>query len=465
MKRFHAVFLAVLIFISAASACCADGRPAHVEGSIFGGRSEDSIAVDVRFDPGMLTGGCNTEYSRDLAGFSALLCADSYFRDKDFDRGTPNRLIFDGIPAGDYDHALMLRECGFTDVRYIESFREKEYAYDGNDSVTLLLGFLEADGYDVFTAVVRGVFSSGEWYSVFDIGCSGENYAALTGEHPEWTDMNCAKGIDIAAGRALEIIREYIACHDDPQKENLILITGHSRGGSIAGMLGAEFEDDPDFKSFTYTFDAACFTSDPDCGRYTTIFNIFDGSDLFSGPIFGNGFFRRYGMDLSFRVADSAEMRGALAALRGRDDCLCLSPSALSEYAELFSARFPSRDAVYDPCELTETFDTEEEALSRLHELEDLIGSESGLGLEALCSVSRTPDDSGCSVTLSYCGGALLITYGKILAYGGPAYDAAASLFSGDEAGLRIAGFLSANAAAISGGHLLASCYVLSGLL
>lgn len=389
-----------------------------------------------------------------------------YFRTKDLDKGTQNRVLYEGENEEAYDRDTFLKNIGFLEVKYVESFKEKEYAGDSNDSATLLLGHMVVDGkYDLFVAVLRGCFSAQEWLSMFDPGCDNEAYEKLTGEHPEWTDRNTFKGVDIAKNRAMSFIDDFIAQYDNPALQNCILITGHSRGGALANVIGAEMEKRSDIRSYTYTFNAPGVTTDssaPDC---RTIFNVFDSNDYYTDPIpFGKETFYRYGCDITKPIADSNEIKAEIARLKGREDYCSLDAEAKAEFRRMFAERFPDRASLYEMVKATRRFDTEEEADAYEKLCTSLIGSENGLGLEGMCNVERRENAEGFEVDLNYCGGAVLLSYAKSLAYGQAAYEATVSLFEEDTAACEILSFLMKHADGLNGGHLLLNSYVLAGL-
>ena len=486
MKRFPAALLAVLLtacFLggcdtqtpstpspSGADSTAAPSKavtvPVHIEGAVFGGQTDDSIEADLVFDAKWLTEGDNTVYHSELAAFSAILCADTYFREKDLAKGTQNRVLADGTDAAAYDRTALLKKIGFADAVYIETYKEKEYASDGNDSATMTLGYSDAeDGYDIFVVALRGCFSAQEWLSVFDSGFDGDDYVTYTGEHPEWTDKSCFKGVDIAANRAKEYIDAFIASHDDPARENRVLITGHSRGAALAELIGADMERTSDAKTFTYAFNAMPVTADPSAREIKTVFNVLDENDFYTNTLpFGEEAFYRFGTDLTGDIAVSDEVKTAIASLKGRDDYLSPDKESLALYRELFGGLFPDRASLYTAKTQTEVFDTEEQAASRKDELDKLIGAEEGLDLGVFCKtndIAKTADGKY-AVTTEYCGGALLIGFSKTLAYGEAAHDVFVSLFTTDETACRIADFLLDHLPAITGGHLLVNTYILS---
>lgn len=468
MKKLIAVLTAVILSagLFCASAQGAYTQPVQIEGAIFGGRSDDSISAEVTFDPAWITDADNTVYNADLAAFAALISADSYFREKDLAKGTQNRVLIPGAEE-EYDWTCLLKAAGFTDARHIESFREREYSADSNDSVTLTLGYLDFDGrYDCYAVVFRGCFSAQEWLSVYDPGSDSPAYEALTGEHPEWTDKNRYKGLDIAANRAVEFISEFMQAHDRPELPDCILFTGHSRGGSLANMIGADFEKNSAAKTFTYTFSTMPVTADADAGARQTVFNLYDSGDFFTDALpFGEEHFSRYGRDLCVRIADSPEIRAAVAAMKCRDDYACPPAEITQAYAEMFGRRFPDRAALYEMKTAVQVFDTEEAALARRETCLGLIGAEAGLDLGQFCGmgeVSRN-DEGKFELEMEYCDAALIWGFSKILAYGDAAYEAFRTLFEADADGCAIAELLITNLQAINAGHLIINSYILTG--
>lgn len=472
-RKIISVLLVVLFCSGMLSACSGTGSgtaelssSAHVEGSIFGGKADDSLAVTAVFNPDWLTKEDNTVYNPDLAAFSALLCADSYFREKDLAKGTQNRVLLDGTDPENYSFTSFLDAFGFTVTRHVESYKEKNYETDTNDSVTMNLGYCPvSDRFDIFVVAVRGCFSAGEWMSVFDAGADSPLYESITGEHPEWTDRSVHKGIDVAANRAYDLVREFIGENADPSRTTCILLTGHSRGSAIAGVLGARFEKDPDIRSYTYTFNTAVATTDPSAGDYRTIFNVFDSGDLFTDIMpFGKENFYHFGRDMSAEISGTDEIRKTISELKGRDDYVSLEEEQILEYRQLFGSRFPDRASLFEFKNRTESFENREAAESRYEELRSVISAETGFGLEGFCllqDIVTGPDDRY-EVSMDYCDAAVLFSLGKILTYGETAAAAVKSVFRNDIEACEIADFFMERSASISGGHLLSNSYVLS---
>ena len=467
MKKRIAILLLAALLLGCLSGCGGKSvsKAAVVEGSIFGGSSDDRISVEISFDPDWLIKGDNKTYNPELAQFCALLSADSYFREKDLAKGRQNRVLTEGFPEENYDFTALLTEMGFTEAEHYESYLTQTDPTDSNDSVTLNIAHRTVGKYDLYAVAIRGCFSVQEWCSAFDPGCWA-GYEALTGAHPEWTDKETFKGLDVAANRALRYIEDFMARTGDKTRQARLLITGHSRGGGIANLLGAHFEREGSAVPYTYTFNSLGVTCAADAGSYQTIFNIFDTGDFFTDALpFAQGALVRYGRDLSAAMAESDELRGAAAALKGRDDYVCVPAETAARYRSLFAQRFPDREMICEAESVERVYATREEAEAGREELLALIGSE-GLGLENLCSVGEVEETpEGFSVTLRKCPMALLRSYALILAYGEAKYAPAVSLFAEDETGCAIAALLLENGAAISGGHLLADSYVIAGTM
>lgn len=465
IKKIISLLISLLMFFGFYIGNAEYNNPVTVEGAIFGGQAGDSMGVQLEFDSDWITDASNKIYNGKLAAFSALLCADSYFRSKDLSKGTQNRVIV-GDNADSYTQTALLESLGYSDVRFIETFKAKQYASDNNDSATIVEGYKNVDGkYDSYIFVLRGCFSAGERLSAFDAGCDSDAYKALTGEHPEWTNKGCFKGLDVASSRAMEFIDEYIAEHDDESRENTVLLTGHSRGASIANIIGAELEKDNDIKSYTYTFNAMPVTTQANAGTYLTVFNIFDTNDYYTNPLpFGKERFVRYGRDMDRSIAQSDGIKSKIASVKGRDDYRCMNPEAKKEYDKVFGRLFPDRASLYEMKNLTFVFDTETDAQAKLGLYTTYIGS-AGLGLSDFCSLSEVSENGGkYQFTMEYCTEAILYSLAQIQAYGASAYGAVAELFAQNTDASALAEIVFNSLDDINGGHLLVNGFVLSGV-
>lgn len=462
LKRIIALIFSVLLFAGYPFKNTEYKIPVTVEGSIFSGNAGDTVKTEMKFDSKWITTASNKMYNGMLAQFSAILCADSYFRAKDVAKGTQNRVLIDG-EEDNYSQTALLEKLGYTDVKFIETYKQKQYSADTNDSATFIAAYKKIDNsYDSYIFVMRGSFSIGERLSIFDVGSESDNYKALTGEHTEWTDKAYFKGLNVSVNRAKEFIDDYMSTHDDPACADTVLVTGHSRGAAIANVIGAQLEKNDSIRSYTYTFNSMPVTKDAGARSYRTVYNIFDINDYYVNPLpFGNEQYFRFGKDIGMDISKSSSVKKLIADLKGRDDYVSFSASGKAEYDKLFGEYFPDRKATYEMKNHTEIFDSREAASERTEELKTII---SGLGISDFCTVSEITEAEGkYTVDVGYCGGALLFSLAQIQAYGSVAYDGVISLFKGDETAFRLAEIMNDSLDVLNGGHLLLNGYVLSG--
>lgn len=471
MKRIISILLASFMVICALSGCDnSSALKVMVEGAIFGGNADDVIEAEISFDAGRLSKKDNTKYDKDLAAACALLSADSYFREKDIEKGSVNRVIpaskLSEKEAADaaYEPTGLLKLLGFTETEHIESYKAKEYEFDSNDSTTLNLGYMTDGSNDIYAVVIRGCFSAGEWESSFDPGAAGEDYEKLTGEHPEWQDKDIFKGYDIALNRTMEFVDEFTEKHGSADAPDIFLITGHSRGGSLANVLGAVYEKEGRGKTFTYTFNAMAINTSAAEGAQT-VFNVFDSNDFYVDLLpFANERPVRFGTDITADISGSISIKKAIANLKNRDDYTCAAPEIHEKYEALFGEMFPDRASVYEKKALTFSFDNKDDAQKAADEFKSFISADSGLNLEAFYSVGdvSAASDGKAEFTVEYCGGAVLRSFSKILAYGENAYGAVIALFEGDEKVCEASALLFENLASFNAGHLMANSYILA---
>ncbi len=461
------ILLCVLVLLIPGSVCSAEIScfPVRVEGSIFGGVPGDMFMTEMAFDPDWLTKGDLHVYSADLAAFSALLSTDVYFREKDVARGNPTRVTLADTDPEAYQRENLLTAFGFSDVRYIETQRDASAVCDMNDTATFAEAVMPLPEGNIFVFAFRGSYSIGEWSSVFDVGSPDKSYSVLTGEHPEWVDHSVLKGIGVAFERAWKQVKEYLSLHSDPDKPNYLLFTGHSRGGTLAGMMGARAQEEG-LCSCTYTFSASTVTTSPAAPNYDTIFNLFDGGDFFSDLfLFAEEKFYRFGQDISTDISTSPEILTALYSFKGREDHCSLNAEEREAFRVLFSSRFSNRESLYLQKERVFTFNTREEADARREEMVLLCGSESGMDLFPLCELGPVEKggDGSFFFTFTWCDGAILHCYGHILAYGEQKLEPFFSLFGSDDTACRIARFLTDHFEEVNGAHRLVNGYILSG--
>lgn len=428
----------------------------NIEGSIFTGIKQGRVTTKLIYDDTWLTSEDNTTFNPDLAKVANILSTDSYYREKDLEKNTQNRVLVVGNDE-EYDYSLIFKALGFNDVEHIESFKQKEYEYDTNDSVTMNLAYKNIDDkYDAFIVVIRGCFSAGEWNSIFDCGSADNIYNTATGNHPEWENKDIHKDIDIAAKRAKEFIEEFVNKYDT-DKPNTMLLTGHSRGGTIANILGSELEENNYAKMYTYAFNPMKATLSPKENK--TIFNIFDSNDFFVDLLpFKNEQYGRNGVDITVDINNDETIKNNIKELN-KADYVYVPRDFLDSYKTIFEKMFVDRNSVYVEKEIERKFPDPQSAQEKLDELISLADS-SHLGLDDIMSFSQVEEDDGqYEFEIEYNGATLLRGIGKILAYGTSAGEGLQAIFEGDADACELYALLTNNIAVINGGHYLINSY------
>ncbi|MCR4745712.1 MAG: Ig-like domain-containing protein [Lachnospiraceae bacterium] len=245
-------------------------------------KKDKSINVDFNVDYSDLLGD-NSSYNKDLALYACVLASDIYHGGLTYD-------ISGGLKSTEStsDERNLASIFGMRDNENIEI----KSSTDPDDRTEVYLGHrkIVKDGRDAQVVImsIRGTgidkYGKGddiEWSSNFDVGASSSQYKSATGSHPDWKNKNNHKGFDVAANGVIEAYENYEKKHGfDGSSRKYILITGHSRGAGIANLVGAHFEDDPGYKSFTYTFAAPYTTTSYTSSSYSSIFNIMNNDDI-----------------------------------------------------------------------------------------------------------------------------------------------------------------------------------------
>jgi hypothetical protein len=249
----------------------------------------------------------NTDYKKNLAVLGSLYAADIY---------ADSYLSVTGGAAGGSDEPTALG--GLFGLKDLENIKidGSNYDTDTDDGTEFVIGHRRVDyagaTREIIVLVVRGTNkTNAEWSSNFDVGADTDEYSAATGAvHPDWVNKSNHKGFDVAANRVLAKVNDYLSRHSlNAGASKAIWITGHSRGAAIANLLGAHFEKDPNFLSFTYTFAAPNPTTDAGAGAYRTIFNIVNQDDTIPYLPLSNWGFRKYGVVKDISVAAHYEGR------------------------------------------------------------------------------------------------------------------------------------------------------------
>ena len=260
----------------------------------------DSIPIAFTADIDTLLYKVNTQYQPEVAKLCSVLSTDVY---------SSIRVTLDDYgnnPTSPSDDTKLHKAFGFTDVT-VKSLRSQDFSSDNNDLSRYLCShrLIETTGriWEIILVAIEGTNGTlQQWTSNMDVGADTEDYYRLTGQHPEWTNKKEHKGFNVTCNRISAGVKDYINKYVRDGAEKIILITGHSRGGALANLLGREYEDAADYKSFTYTFAAPNTTTDEDAGRYKTIFNVVNTQDIITAFPMEEWGFRTYGTTLSVNM-------------------------------------------------------------------------------------------------------------------------------------------------------------------
>ena len=172
--------------------------------------------------------------------------------------------------------------------------------YTGIDNVTFAFAWREIvvndEPKNLIVVTLRGSYDSDDWWSNFGIG-----------------DVDYHVGFAFGWVALWNALHEYIWDNHltSVVRENLFLITGHSRGGAIANMLAVTLNHDPNYEFMTNSTNVFAYTfASPNVSnslprirqQQDNIFNIINTRDLVAWipPILAWIPAGRYGIDLTF---------------------------------------------------------------------------------------------------------------------------------------------------------------------
>ena len=271
--------------------------------------NDDNKTCDVEFNVDYRTlFGNNTEYSQSLANLSILYASDAY--DDNYIEVT------EGTSGGADDGCVTFGGLFGLDGKFI-TIDGDDYLEDKDDITQFYVGHRTVkyggEEREIIILSVRGTNSTNaEWSSNFDVGADTSEYYNLTGSHPDWKNKENHKGFDVTMNRVLKEYNKYAESQgfNSDSIKKTILVTGHSRGGAIANLLGAYFEKRSDYKSFTYTFASPFTTTDPLAESYSTIMNVMNTDDLIPHLPIKEWDFKKYGKMFKISVEDNYEYKG-----------------------------------------------------------------------------------------------------------------------------------------------------------
>lgn len=258
-----------------------------------------------------------------------------------------------------------LASLGFTDIQ-TDSYRMRSHPLDQ-------MGAFFSGSHDVAAyafASKKIKTSPGVEETLVFVGVRG-SYGA------EWlsnikilndtTSNSDHKGFKKAEGEIEEALTKYVwDIGADPSTVKL-LITGHSRGGSVANLLGADFNNGKtpfeDMISadgiFTYTYASPASTQNEsrDHSKYDNIFNIINPSDIVCQLPLASWNYGRYGVTVSLPGTDDADFKilhneMQIKHIRNTgygNPCTTEDLSHLATFEESTSQSIPNAEKLFTP--------------------------------------------------------------------------------------------------------------------
>jgi uncharacterized protein YegL len=147
----------------------------------------------------------------------------------------------------------------------------------------------EGDDGLVYTLGQQLVEINGEMRQLFILLMRGTSGAFLVGK--EWQSNfrfnpdsdYCHSGFHAAALKAYGSLQEYVSTHSDETAENLFIITGHSRGGATANLVGWEMTRNrfsSPAQTYVYTFATPNTMLNMSISASMNIHNVVNRSDM-----------------------------------------------------------------------------------------------------------------------------------------------------------------------------------------
>lgn len=286
MQRLTALMLAAVIMLSALPTAFVSAAPEDQSSGTFQcSWFNETLTYPYEYDDSYMQADMY-EYSHDLAKY--LLCA-SMASFNSFDREN-----------GDEHLRALFDECGYETTSY-------GYETEGYDTVGISVGRKVIDGITVLLCIIRSGNYGMEWGGNLRVG-SG------TGNHV---------GYEISKETALLYLNNYF--EENPVNgEAEIIISGYSRGASIANLMAAALDDNSykdvlddetdfigktDFQLTAYTFEAPqCTPSESATDKiYSNIFNIVNPNDYVPMFVMDEWGFTHYGVRVEMPSADNCD--------------------------------------------------------------------------------------------------------------------------------------------------------------
>lgn len=284
-KRIISLLLAMLMVIGMAMAVNAEAADDQTEEITIQTQSKAQTASTFAWSDEWLINGNAYEYNHNLAITGGVLSSATYGNSSNSDMMIKAALIQMGCSPLDIVTKYAL------DYTNEEEGGVNQAAY----AIARKVVPTENGNKEILYIVVRGTASKEEWLSNINIS-NQSNSKELYHE-----------GFDIARQQILTQIISYATQHAMDLKNTSVYVVGHSRGGAIANLIGAQLDlvakqgalglsaD----KIFTYTYATPNTTSDETASSelYQNIYNIINPEDLITMVPFTQWGYQRYGID------------------------------------------------------------------------------------------------------------------------------------------------------------------------
>jgi len=263
-----------------------------------------------RWDDAFVTAPCDV-FHQDLAGPLSAMAASTY----GFRLFMDVRSMMDlGFPPE------RLKRCYGKDL----SYKDPKY---GRDRVGYTIGSRKTEtpgeNHDIVLVTIRGTFGRDEWISNFNLANGWGKTDALDPA----TMPTLHEGFSKATDSVMDALAEYVEAFDIDVPTAKILITGHSRGASVANLLGKRLDDlseKPDSSPlaevkrenvYVYCFAPPNVTIRPtdeiELPKYNNIFSIINPEDLVPRMPFGDWDGRRFGRELRLKSFETLPPTGS----------------------------------------------------------------------------------------------------------------------------------------------------------
>nr|WP_302596520.1 hypothetical protein [uncultured Cellulosilyticum sp.] len=311
----------------------------------------------------------NTVFNRGLCKTASLFSALSYYSsDIDFAVNEAEASTYGyalATDASDINTAQgimgVMASHGFEDAA---EYNLRNY-YDDGHVTQFNVGHKKisngSEEKEVIMIAIRGTRAQMEWLSNFAMGQDKE-----FGNVADWTEKQNHMGLDITANRIIKLVEEYMTENGVDTQDATFMITGHSRGGALANLVGKKLED-KNFTTYTYSFATPNTTLDENAANtYPSIFNIVNEEDLVPEIPTEAWGFTKYGRTINTDM--NLILKTKWATITGKT---YMSSSMMNDAVDAIGDIIEDRDAAFDysnvdKIKVTKSFSSEEKRADAL---------------------------------------------------------------------------------------------------